>query len=302
MERSRTQFKATSARARALLKRDEDLDVEFKESVSGLGSDDIVAFANSERGGTILVGVRQRRDDAKPILVGCKTGDREKQKILDKASKCSPPIPISIYLENSSATPFYRVEIPAGTSKPYATSGGTYKTRDDGRVRGLLPNELMAVFLSTQAKEFRSRFEDATRRLVHSLAEMDDTVRNALAGLEWTLDLAESHADTASDNTHELATYAKEANERLLALLHHSEITDPVAETRNREELRRLALIELRAREDPMSIDPTQLQPRPPWDERLSADQFRAVIAQAQEEIKRERQNQPISARDGGAS
>jgi ATP-dependent DNA helicase RecG len=42
---------------RKIINKEENLEIEFKESLSGLKSEDIVAFANSKGGGIILVGV-----------------------------------------------------------------------------------------------------------------------------------------------------------------------------------------------------------------------------------------------------
>src|ERR1039458_2479588 len=97
------EFQAISDRANRLLSREGDFDVAFKKSISGLESDDFVSFANSAAAGTILIGVhRTRHGNGRPkaALVGCTVGDRERLKILAKASQCVPPVPVSIFVED----------------------------------------------------------------------------------------------------------------------------------------------------------------------------------------------------------
>jgi len=55
------EYSGLSPRAEELLGSQESRTLDFKESVGGLSAEDIVAFANSEAGGTILLGVREKR-------------------------------------------------------------------------------------------------------------------------------------------------------------------------------------------------------------------------------------------------
>jgi hypothetical protein len=52
-------FQGISKRARTSLSGGESKDVDYKEKVKGLHAEDLVAFANSENGGAILIGVRE---------------------------------------------------------------------------------------------------------------------------------------------------------------------------------------------------------------------------------------------------
>jgi hypothetical protein len=159
---------AISDRANRLLSREEDVAVAFKKSISGLASDDLVSFANSPTGGTILIGVSRAKQGGgrhSAVLVGCAVGDRERLKILAKSNQCVPPVPVSIFVENGSEKPFYRIEIPSGPHKPYCTSGGTYKIRGDGRNEMLYPAQLLALFLETEGGEFVRWFQQMTSRL-----------------------------------------------------------------------------------------------------------------------------------------
>jgi predicted HTH transcriptional regulator len=118
------EFPIISDRANRLLSREGDLDVAFKKSISGLATDDLVSFANSKDGGAILIGVSRtghRNGRERATLVGCPVGGKERLKILTKSNQCVPPVPVSIFVENCGAKPFYRIEISSGPHKPYCT-------------------------------------------------------------------------------------------------------------------------------------------------------------------------------------
>ena len=70
----KTEYRGISKRARLLLSREEGYDVEFKLSLGGLDPQDMVAFANSEMGGAILVGVEDVRTGSgrqRGVIQGC---------------------------------------------------------------------------------------------------------------------------------------------------------------------------------------------------------------------------------------
>jgi predicted HTH transcriptional regulator len=147
-------------------------DVEFKESIFGLDASDIVAFANSEKGGTIFLGVREDSDDAghqRGYVIGCPVGDKEKLKIFNKAESCIPPVDIDVYAEVVYGKRIYRIYIPSGTDKPYCTAGGTYKIRGDARTNPLTPTRLLNLFLEMEGDRFITRFKDATQELTERL-------------------------------------------------------------------------------------------------------------------------------------
>jgi predicted HTH transcriptional regulator len=185
------EFQTISDRAKRLLRREEDFEVAFKRSILGLESDDLVSFANSKKGGAILIGVsRTKRGSGRQgaELVGCKVGDRERQKILAKSNQCVPPVPLSIFAENCGGKPFYRIEIPSGASKPYCTSGGTYKTRGDGLNEMLYPPQLLSLFLESEGKEFVRWFQQSTDSLGIAAQESRDRIaaqRKALGQSVW---------------------------------------------------------------------------------------------------------------------
>jgi ATP-dependent DNA helicase RecG len=166
--KQKAEYKNLSARAKAILGRSETFDVEFKESISGLESSDIVSFANSERGGAILIGIREtnsQNGQQRGEIIGCPIGDKDKLKILSKVNSCIPEINAEIFVENLSSKPFFRLEIPSGADKPYCTSGGTYKIRGDGITQNLNPTQLLNIFITKESDQFLKHFREATNVL-----------------------------------------------------------------------------------------------------------------------------------------
>lgn len=174
-------FEWLSPRAEQLLSGAEGLTVDFKRNIKSLSADDLVSFANSEKGGALLLGIDDTEDKAgRQIgqIVGCEISDGMKLLITNKAFSCFPPVPIEIFIENNGDLPFYRIEIASGQNKPYCTAGGTYKIREDGRNKILHPGELLELFLDSASQQFTERF----RRVVSSSASKDmDALRKEVA-------------------------------------------------------------------------------------------------------------------------
>jgi ATP-dependent DNA helicase RecG len=174
-------FQGISKRARTLLSGGESKDVDYKEKVKGLHAEDLVAFANSENGGAILIGVREvaghdGKQKGEPI--GHPIDDDSRLQIMGKALSCSPPGQVEVFVENLGHLPFFRVEIPSGAHRPYATNSGTYKIREDGRNNPLLPEQLLKMFLEREGEEFRARFSEATGQLESRMTEALGLVEN----------------------------------------------------------------------------------------------------------------------------
>jgi len=187
-------FKGMSSRARMLLARKEGLDGEFKAELNGLDPGDIVAFANSERGGAILIGVAEESDnhDVQRVeIVGCGVGDNEKQIILSKAQSCIPPVDVEIFVENLDDKPFFRIEIPSGANKPYCTASGAYKIRGDGRTNPLLPRQLLSIFMESESDKFFDRFQEATRKLEEELQQISSEIGRLHENIENNRDLGD---------------------------------------------------------------------------------------------------------------
>ncbi len=165
-------FDGLSPRAEQLLNGTEGLTIDFKRNAKSVSADDLVSFANSTKGGVLLLGIEDAEDkEGRQVgqIVGCEISDGMKLLITNKAFSCIPPVPIEIYIENSSNIPFYRIEISSGSNKPYCTAGGTYKVREDGRNKILQPSELLELFLDAASQQFTERF----RRVVGSSENTD---------------------------------------------------------------------------------------------------------------------------------
>lgn len=177
------EYKFISKRAQLLLSGQENKVVDFKRDVKKLDQEDFVAFANTDIGGTILVGVDEEKD-AKgiqhPKIYGCNISDDIKLMINNKAFNCSPPVDISIHAENLSRIPFYRIEVFPGKHKPYCTLSGVYKVRQDGRNRALLPKELLQMFLNLESDSFLQKFKQATLEMRGELELQNRTLMNRM--------------------------------------------------------------------------------------------------------------------------
>ncbi len=170
------EYSGLSETAERLLGSQESNTLDFKESVGGLSSEDLVAFANSSLGGTILLGVREKKSSRglqAAEIIGCEIGDKAKLSILGKAASCVPPVEVRVILENSEGKrPFLRVEIPPGQSRPCCTSGGTYKIRGDARNDPLTPERLLEMFMEAENDRFIQRFSRATEDLESSILDV----------------------------------------------------------------------------------------------------------------------------------
>ena len=187
---SQREYQGISERAGRLLSGQEDRYVDFKQSAAGMDSEDIVAFANTPTGGTILLGVEEaQKPDGRQYgkVVGCAVGDQERLSILGRAESCIPRIEVDVITENLGDKPFFRIEIPSGTRKPYCTSRGTYKIRGDGANKPLTPRRLLALFLDSESEEFLDRFRKATEELDAQMNQLVATV-NLLMRVSQTLD------------------------------------------------------------------------------------------------------------------
>jgi ATP-dependent DNA helicase RecG len=207
----KTEYRRVSKRARLLLNREEGYDVEFKLPLGQLDTQDIVAFANSEAGGAVLIGVEEVKTSTgrqRGRIKGCRVGDREKLSIINKAESCVPPVDVEVFVENSSRTPFYRVEVPSGSQKPFCTAGGTYKIRGDGRTKALLPSRLLYMFVESESREFVDRFREATKNLEISLL---DTKSRVIEDMKSLLSTVESMEQRIGDSLGRIFASAESA-------------------------------------------------------------------------------------------
>lgn len=250
----KSNFQNISKKARALLSSGESKSVDYKVKLAGLHPDDLVAFANSKNGGTILIGVREisghgGKQEGEPI--GHPIDDKSKLQIMGKALSCSPPIQIEIFVENLGDRAFYRIEIPSGANKPYSTSSGTYKIREDGHNIPLLPEPLLRIFLEQEAAEFKSRFAEATKELewhmgdtLGLIEQLEQTISMKIGDIDSSLGSAEHRAGDAADTIwvvrHQvqlLATELEKQKQRTKAIALKVGADDPIKQKAEKETL-----------------------------------------------------------------
>lgn len=167
-----------SDRAKQLLAGAESYDVEFKDGLDGLKDSDLVAFANSRTGGTILVGVRDVDGENGQYgkVIGCDVSDKSKLSILNRAGSCVPPIELEIYIEGVGQRPFLRIELPSSPHKPHCTGGGRYSIRGNGRTNPLLPEQLLGLFMEREGEAFASRFREVIGPISEQLTRIEKRV------------------------------------------------------------------------------------------------------------------------------
>jgi hypothetical protein len=252
-------YKRMSERAKHLLSSGETKFVDYKVNVKGLHADDFVAFANSSMGGAILIGVRERTTrDGKQIgePVGHPVDDESRLQIMNKALSCIPPVQIEIVVENLGSKAFYRIEVPSGTHKPYATNSGTYKIREDGRNNPLHPEPLLKMFLEREGDEFRKRFAEATSRLdesmngalntvgrlEHAISSKIDEIGNSLGWAEYKAGDSADTIEVVERNVALLLRETQDLTQRLRAVVRKIDAVDPVK--KKAEEAVRLAMMQ----------------------------------------------------------
>lgn len=247
-------YKRLSKRAKEFLASGESKLVDYKERVKGLHAEDLVAFANSADGGAILLGVREERgkdgtQHGEPI--GHPIDDDTRLQIMGKALSCSPPVQIEIVIENLDAKPFYRLEIPSGAHKPYATNGGTYKIRENGRNNSILPEQLLKLFLEREGEEFTRRFSNATSKLDSQMASalgsvqgLEAIITSKIEEIGGTLGWAEYKASDAADTIETVQSYvvslvneSRKQTQRLRAVSRKVAADDPVRKAARDETL-----------------------------------------------------------------
>lgn len=265
--------------------------MEFKRTASALSVDDLVAFANSDLGGEVLIGVEERkREDGSQFgeIIGHKLDDESVLQILNKAKDCIPPVFVRLYAENINKKPIIRVVIPQGLNRPYSTAKGTYCCRDGSRNRSLHPSELLKIFLETEARVFSERFDQAARSVIESIVILEATLEKKVESIGHQLGWAEfkvgdtqDSVDAVSANVATLREDIRDVTDRLRALFVQDSRLDPVKE-RAKAEL--IGSIEEKLSNDPQLLE--KLQKGGKYEmtlsgrlaKELSADEMREVV------------------------
>lgn len=246
-----------SERASRMLSSMESFDIEFKRSVNALEMVDLVAFANSPTGGTILLGVEETQVNGlqRGKVVGCAVDDVERNKIINKAASCIPPVKVDVFIETKDGLDFFRVEVPSGVNKPYCTAGGMYKIRGDGQNLTLGPNSLLNILLVREGNQFVSKYQDATVDLIDqidgvgndlesSISRMVDAVEKKLHSSTELLDYLQARdapertserRESAATRVAGIESMLQRLDVRVKAMLDHFSIEDPVSGQDERE-------------------------------------------------------------------
>ncbi|MCA1243014.1 ATP-binding protein [Stappia stellulata] len=242
-------YKTTTKISRDLLESGENQFVDYKRKPEGISSEDLAAFANTETGGSILVGVdEEKRNDGSQYgkIIGCDLSDSILLQIMNKAISCTPPVSLDIFSENTNSIPFLRIYVPPSKNKPHATAKGIYCIRDGSRNRPLHPNELLKIFLEEEGREFSARFEEASKEISEHLLKLQSNISSSIKSIGDQLGWAEFKVDDTGDTIESVLSHVKhlidetgDISERMRALFRQDSRKDPV-----RDRTRKKLLIE----------------------------------------------------------
>lgn len=230
---------------REILEQGESATVDYKAKAAAVGTEDLVAFANSEIGGQIFVGVEEaKRPDGSQFgrVLGHDLSDGSALQIINKAITCVPPIAVRLHAENTSERAIIRVEIRSSVGKPHSTPGGVYCRRDGSRNRPLHPSELLDMFLNSEGQRFASRFETVAQRTIEIVSNLEKTlserireIGDELGWAEFRVDRTESTVDSIESTLDETFASVEITREevrdlavRLRAIMEQNDLRDPV--------------------------------------------------------------------------
>ncbi len=177
------EYRGITGRTRRLLQMPEGVNVDFKRQAAAVHASDLVAFANTASGGTLLIGIDEYTSTdgvQRGQVVGCDVDDGARLSLINKATGCYPNVEVQVFIENLGARPILRVEIPSGQGKPYCTPSGQYMMRTDGRNRALYPEELLSIFMDREGEQFLSRFRNAVLRLEQQVGGISLSINDGL--------------------------------------------------------------------------------------------------------------------------
>lgn len=234
-------LKSLSDTTRRYLAAGEGQRVDFKRGPDGISADDLVSFANSAEGGTILAGVDEKTADGTQVGVvrGCDVGDNAILQLLNKAISCLPPVSVDIAIENLSDKPILRISIPSSPTKPHCTPKGVYCRREGSRNRALHPTELLSIFLENEARVFAERFESAADHITQEIGNLEESLAGTIRSMSDQLGWADSNISDTASTIDDVLAYTKRMNAqtndiatRMRTLFRQDSRDDPV---RNRE-------------------------------------------------------------------
>jgi hypothetical protein len=221
------EYRRLSKRTQHLLNAPEGVNVDFKREVQAVRSADLVAFANSPLGGTLLIGIDEYTSAdgvQRGRIVGCDVDDRARLLLVNKATECIPNVELQIYTENlAQSRPILRIEIPSGHLKPYCTHGGEYRIRTDGRNRALLPEELLAIYMDREGEQFLSRFRHAVTQLEHQVEGINHALSHGMLNVSEHLEDLDDQLKHTLHRIEQLTDSNKKRSRNLLQALRESQ-------------------------------------------------------------------------------
>ena len=177
---------------RKLLARPEGFEVDFKRDSEAVKQDDLVAFANGG-GGAILVGVDEvsgQNGVQRGAVVGCDVSDRERNKIVSRASQCRPAIAVRVTVVTFGRHSIFRIDIPGGGL--HCTTNGTYKIRRDGQIDIIDPSTLVEIIVKLERKRImgylRPVLDSHNENLRAEIEERDNEAHGAIEDLRAELE------------------------------------------------------------------------------------------------------------------
>lgn len=166
-----------SKETKKLLAHKEDVEIEFKGTITKDLTDTMVAMANAN-GGFILIGVRDSEDEnGRQIgeVVGITISDENSLKIVQKAQSIIDKLFPSIREEtDTEGRSVYIVQIPEGTRKPYCTQGGRYLIRADGNNTAITPDmmeDLILERVTARTQEPREEVQSSLEVFYHEFSQ-----------------------------------------------------------------------------------------------------------------------------------
>jgi len=219
------EYQSLTERTRQMLDAPENANVDFKREASGIKSSDLVAFANSPKGGTLLIGVDEYTSDdglQRGKIVGCEVDDNARLMMINKATDCYPNVEVQIYIENLEGLPLMRVEVPCGPMRPYCSSRGEYTIRTEGRNRALYPEELLVVFMDKEGDKFLSRFKTAVSQLEDQVGHINQSLSHDMGAVAQHIHDLDSQLQKTLGHVGRLTDSSKKRSRNLLQTLKDS--------------------------------------------------------------------------------
>lgn len=216
---AKTEFQGITRRTRQMLASNENTSVDFKREANGVKSSDFVAFANTNDGGTLLIGVDEYTDAnglQRGRVVGCAVDDKARLALVNKALECTPSLEIQVFVENLKQRPFLRLEIPPNQNRPFCNSRGEYSIRANGRNRALYPTELLTIFLESESELFDNRFQEVAGSLEDQVQQVNNALNDQLLTVRANLEQFEKQLKKAFARIGQLTDSNKKRSRNLL--------------------------------------------------------------------------------------